>query len=341
MTTLVLSDLHLGSRSSILATPAVRERLFDRLAEADRVVLLGDVLALRHAPVREVLAAAAPFFKGLREAAREVVIVPGNHDHRLAEPLLEGPADQAPARLGLERIEPAEEGLAGELARMLEGCETTMAYPGLWIRPDVYAIHGHYLDCHITVPRPESVVAAGVEGFVGRLPDGPLTAEDYEGVLAPIYAFAYRRAQSGPRNGRGAPLASLSRRARAQGWRRIEGIGGLVAGALAVGAVAGLNRAGLGPFRTDLSIEELGRAGNRAMAEVVKRLGVEADHVVFGHTHHAGPSPGLLNAGSWVHDRMLVGDEGEDSPYWPGRIVEVEATGPPRLLSLMQSAAAR
>jgi hypothetical protein len=192
------------------------------------------------------------------------------------------------------------------------------------------------------VPRPESLAAAGVEGFVGRLPEGPLTAEDYESVLAPIYAFAYRRAQSGPRNGRGAPLASLGRRVRAQGWRRVEGIGGLVAGALAVGAVAGLNRAGLGPFRPDLSVEELGRAGDRAMAEVVRRLGVGADHVVFGHTHHAGESaPGLLNAGSWVHERMLIGDRGEDSPYWPGRYVTVDETGPPRLVSLMQPAVER
>ena len=344
MTTLVLSDLHLGYRSSTLATPAVRERLFERVAEADRVVLLGDLLSLRHAPVRDVLAAAAPFLDGLREVAEEVVIVPGNHDHRLAEPLLEGPADRRPEPLGLERIEPADRGLAGELARMLEGCETTLAYPGLWLRPDVYAIHGHYLDCHITVPRPESLVAAGVESWVGRLPDGPLVAEDYEGVLAPMYAFAYRNAQSGPRNGRGAPLASLSRRARVQGWRRVQGLSGLLAGALAVGAVAGLNRAGLGPFGTDLSVEELGCAGDRAMAEVVQRLGVDADHVIFGHTHHAGPAegaPALLNAGTWVHEPIVIGDDGDRSPYWPGRYVVVEESGPPRLESLMQSAAAR
>ena len=344
MTTLVLSDIHLGYRACILATPALRERLFERVAEADRVVLLGDLLSLRHAPLRDVIAAATPFLDGLREVAQRVVIVPGNHDHRLAEPLLEGPADRRPEPLGLERIEPAERGLAGELARMLEGCETSLAYPGLWLRPDVYAIHGHYLDCHSTVPRPESLVAAGVEGWVGRLPDGPLTAEDYEGVLAPMYAFAYRNAQSGPRNGRRAPLASLGRRARVQGWRRVQGISGLVAGAVAAGTVAGLNRAGLGPFRTDLSVEELGRAGNRAMGEVVSRLGVGAEHVIFGHTHHAGRvegAPALVNAGTWVHEPFVIGDDGERSPYWPGRYVVVEDSGPPRLMSLMQEAAAR
>ena len=27
-----------------------------------------------------------------------------------------------------------------------------LAYPGVWLRPDVYATHGHYVDLHITVP---------------------------------------------------------------------------------------------------------------------------------------------------------------------------------------------
>ena len=347
MTTLVLSDLHLGARSSILATPAVRARLLERLGDADQVVLLGDVLSLRDAPVRDVLTAAGPFLDGLAEAAhgRRVVIVPGNHDHRLAEPLLEaGPTDRRPSPLGLERIHEPESGLAAELCRRLGGCEVVVAYPGLWIRPDVYAIHGHYLDCHITVPRPESLVAAGVEGIVGRLPQGRLTAEDYEAVLAPMYAFAYRRAQSEPRNGRRAPLASLGRRARVQGWRQVQGAGGLVAGALAVGAVAGLNRAGLGPFRADLSADGLGRAGQSAMGEVVARLGVDAEHVVFGHTHHAGAvagEPRLVNPGSWVHDRRLIGDEGDRSPYWPGRYVTVGHSGPPEIESVMAEAAAR
>ena len=29
------------------------------------------------------------------------------------------------------------------------------AFPGLWLRPDVYATHGHYLDCHLTIPTME------------------------------------------------------------------------------------------------------------------------------------------------------------------------------------------
>ena len=40
--------------------------------------------------------------------------------------------------------------------------ELTLAYPGLRLRPDVYATHGHYLDLHLTVPRLESIAASAM-----------------------------------------------------------------------------------------------------------------------------------------------------------------------------------
>ena len=105
------------------------------------------------------------------------------------------------------------------------------------------------------------------------------------------------------------------------------------------GAVGLLNRAGLGPFDTDLSGEELRRAGLRAMNEVVRGLGIEAAHVVFGHTHRPGPLPGdsaaewgrLVNCGSWLHQAAFLDGAPLDSPYWPGTAVWVDASGPPRL----------
>ena len=55
------------------------------------MVLLGDVLELRELPLASVLESARAFFEELGEAmaGRPVILVPGNHDHRLAEPLLE------------------------------------------------------------------------------------------------------------------------------------------------------------------------------------------------------------------------------------------------------------
>ena len=53
-----------------------------------------------------------------------------------------------PVPLGVEQlIEPAAASPALELiASWASPARTRVAYPGLWLRPDVYAIHGHYLD---------------------------------------------------------------------------------------------------------------------------------------------------------------------------------------------------
>ena len=63
-----------------------------------------------------------------------------------------------------------------------------------------------------------------------------------------------------------------------------------LAGAFPV-AIAALNKAGLGSFDADISTDELRRAGLRAMGEVAARLGLGDAHVIFGHTHRAGPRP--------------------------------------------------
>ena len=62
-----------------------RERgaLLEALPGFDRLVLLGDVLELRHGPVREALAAATPVLRELGSAVAEVVVLAGNHDHGL------------------------------------------------------------------------------------------------------------------------------------------------------------------------------------------------------------------------------------------------------------------
>jgi hypothetical protein len=119
-------------------------------------------------------------------------------------------------------------------------------------------------------------------------------------------------------------------------------------------AVAALNRAGLGPLRTNISTEELRRAGLRAMGEVADRLGLGDAYVVFGHTHRAGPLAGdvesewrgrggarLVNSGCWTYDLAFLGRASGEAPYWPGTCVIVEDEGPPTLgrLLLTRSAA--
>ncbi len=160
----------------------------------------------------------------------------------------------------------------------------------------------------------------------------------YEAILAPLYAWIHAAAQRPP-EGRAAAGAGRSGVA----WRALTATGRRPLRARALGlafpaAIALLNRAGLGPVRADLSGPGLRRGGLHGMREALDRLGVGAPHVVFGHTHRAGPLPdddpaewhGLVNAGCWVRDPAFARAPG--GPYWPGTAVEVADAGPARLL---------
>ncbi len=71
--TAIISDLHLGvaSDEDVLRDPAVRRILFEEIAGADRLVLLGDVVELRNLPIGPSLRRARPFFEELGEALGE------------------------------------------------------------------------------------------------------------------------------------------------------------------------------------------------------------------------------------------------------------------------------
>jgi hypothetical protein len=344
--TAIISDLHLGANASVLGIPAVRDRLLAELQDVDELVLLGDVVALRAGTVREVMARAEASLVALGEAmaSRRIVIVPGNHDHALTASLRS--VNGLEATLTEHLDEPMR-----TLATWMRDCELVLAYPGVWIRPDVYATHGHYLDCHITVPRLETLSVAAIQAMITALPLEPQVA-DYEAVLAPLYAFHNARART--RRRAVPPTAGSGMRARIldAGTKYLvggDGSGGLRARAALVAAgaaVAGLNRSGVGHFKARMSPAAIRHGGFTAMSEVVDRLGIEAEHVIFGHTHGAGPLPGeppwtlrggtrLTNSGSWVFAPELITDEGAGDPYWPGTCVLVSETGEPELRPLL------
>jgi hypothetical protein len=322
----------------------------------ERLVLLGDALELRQGPLREALAVARPLFAAFGAALGpegEIVLVPGNHDHALVAPWLERRRrDGAPPPLGLaEQATWASDDAVAVLADACAPARLTLAYPGMWLRDDVYATHGHYLDRHITVPTIERLSAGAMGRIVGALPDGAVVPDDYEAALAPIYAWSYTLAQHARERATGTYGLSL------RAWRTIAGNGHRplrrrTLAALFPLTVMAVNRAGLGPLRADISGAELGRAGVRAMGEAVDRLRVPARHVLFGHTHRAGPragdapadwtSPGgvaLHNSGCWVHEhQFLAGAEPYESPYWPGVALRVGAEGPPERVHLLGDA---
>lgn len=346
-TTLILSDLHLGMRSGqdLMRRPEIRARLLERLDGIDRVVLLGDAVELRHGPIAGQLAAAEPFFRELGEAMAdgEVVLVPGNHDHRLLAAWHERRRVEG-AALGLEqRIAPRAGEPGATLAGWLWPARFTFAYPGLWLRDGVYAIHGHYLDRHVTIPTIERLAIGGIGWFSGPFPDAP-GPDDYEAALAPLYALAHELAQGiGAGAAQRRSIVRMLKGGRGDRPPRLGALGPALGPVLAV-----LNRAGLGPLRRDVGIRDLEAAGLAAMREVADRLVPEASHVVFGHLHRAGPRAGddpaawrassgtqLVNTGTWVRERRLLADPAGERGYWPGTAVLVEPTGPPRVLHVL------
>jgi hypothetical protein len=318
-------------------------------------VLLGDVLELRHGPLRDALAVAQGPLTELGAAVRsdcEIVITPGNHDHDLLDPWFERRSRRgAPAALSLETAADHRRGEPlATLAGWLGADRVRVSYPGVWLRGDVYATHGHYADAHLTMPTLERLAAGVMTRIVGLGPEGPLSIEDYEAVLSPIYAWIHALAQRLEPQ-RGGHLHGGSVR----GWRALSGPErrGLRRRAMAAGypaAILGLNRLGLGPLRAELSGAALRRAGLRGIEEVVTRLGVSASYVIFGHTHRAGPLTAddasewrtatgaqLVNTGCWIQEPSFLGSDPGRSPYRVGFAVWVGDDGPPELVNLLDA----
>lgn len=356
--TAVVSDLHLGAVGGrdIARRPGALDRLAAGLEGADRVVLLGDVLELRHRPVAELLGLVRPFVEELGDtlAGRPVTIVPGNHDHALAEPWL-ARLQLAGEALGAENEwpvgSPEADGPAGVIASWLPRSDVTLAYPGLTLAPGVYATHGHYLDVHLTVPRLESIAASAMLRMTGRDTECE-SADDFEALLAPLYGF-YAGLAQGASGSTLARAGSVSRSV----WSGVTGAGQirrLLLGRVTIpAAVAALNRLRIGPFSPELTGAELRRSGLLSMGRVADVVAPAADHVIFGHTHRPGPLPGdnapewlslsgtrLWNSGSWYFEPAFVSARAERSPYWPGTVVWVEPGTAPRLDNSLRGFAA-
>lgn len=350
MRTAIVSDLHLGSATGedLLRDPTIRRALLEEVAGADRLVLLGDALELRELPLARVLELTRPFFEELGEAmaGSRVVLVPGNHDHRLAEPLLEEVA-LAGGKLGLEHRATLQGEPARRIAAWLGEAELSVAYPGLWLRDDVYATHGHYMDCHMTLPRLECLAAAAVMRAAGGPPD-PAAPSDYERVLRPIYGLFSGLTEAGMKPGANRPSerawrAFTSTRAESRVRRTVART------AFAAGLPASvwlLNRALRASFEPDLSSTAITRSGIDAATELARRLRIEAAHTITGHTHRAGPETGdapwrlpsgglLHNTGNWVFADAFHRPGAPPGPYWPGTVTWVGDEGPPRRVRVL------
>jgi hypothetical protein len=197
-------------------------------------------------------------------------------------------------------------------------------------------------------------LGAGLMTRVVREPaGGPAAAEDYEATLGPMYDWIDSVAE-GFASDHGFGMGGFQVRA----WRALAEPGGAHHPLVRVrraglkvafpALIALLNRTGFGPLDANVSGHELRRAGLRACGEVLARLKVPARHVIFGHTHRAGPlerddrgewtaptGAALVNSGSWVNEAGLVGPDPSNSPYRPGFCVVIDDDGPPQLRNLL------
>ena len=278
-TTVLISDLHLGatSRARRPAAPA-DPRAPARGDRARRCRAARPARRHARAPRRAARPSAARRARVLRARSarrsrrREVVLVPGNHDHRLLGPWLERTGEgDAPARARrARRAEPHS--VREAIADWLGEPRLEVRYPGIWVR-----------DGRVRDPRPlprQPHHAADDRAALGRRrstgsaacrPAGARPPHDYEKVHAPVYDLIFNLAQGGRNLGAtrrdralsGAADLGDDRRRLRQGpddprqAARLRG---------RPGDASGLERAGIGRFDRDFSIAEIGRAGVEAHA---------------------------------------------------------------------------
>ncbi len=312
--TLVISDLHLGSRlgRDTLRRPAVLSVLVDALRDVDRLVLLGDTVELLEARGAKAMAAARPVLEALGTALgrdREIVFVPGNHDHALVRPWVR--ERQAAGRgIGLaSRVPLRSSARLREVAGWLAPARVEVRYPGVWLGDRVWATHGHYLDRHVFLLGSGPEAGAGALAYEGA-PGVALSALadlDLPPVVGETLDFAVQAAH----------------------WTA----------ALTVPAAARLTRGTLAPLSAGALGFQFRFAGLPAFVTVTERLRVPADHVIFGHLHRGGAwsigGRDFLNSGSWVYEPLLLAGAHPPHAYWPGGAVLVEDGVPPRTVGLL------
>jgi len=332
--TLVVSDLHLGSRlgRDVLRRDAALDALLAALRDVDRLVLLGDVVELMEGRAIRAMEAAEPVLRAIGARVgrgREIVVVPGNHDGPLVRRWLR--ATGGPAAVDAAIPADATPALA-RVTAWLGPAAVRVRYPGVWLADGTWATHGHYLDRHLL---PESGYGIA-RGLLGRLPRDGAAPVEYERAGGPSVTHV-EAALAGrlPR-----PLAAA-----------VDDLAEVLRAATMPGARRRMFRRRLAPLTALVLGAQMRRASIPALARVVHRLGVDSEWVVFGHVHRCGPLPGddlrrwrgpggrprIANSGSWIYEPLLLHRAARPPhPYWPGGAVLLEDGRDPRALCLLE-----
>jgi UDP-2,3-diacylglucosamine pyrophosphatase LpxH len=310
--------------------PGPRARLLDALQDVDRLVVLGDLTELMNLHPQRSLAAAEPVVRDIGRrlgADREVMLIPGNHDAPLTRAWVRAQGRE------LRRDGTVSTDATPALARVaswLSPARVRVHYPGAWLADDVWATHGHYIDRHLF---PESAFGL-LRPARGRDTPGSARPSDYERSRRghePLQARFLRR-----------PLATM-----------LEATADMIRVAALPAVPRLLMNARMAPVNARIIDLQMRRSAIPAMARVARRLGVQADWIVFGHVHRNGPQAGedtalwrdtrtsFLNTGSWLYEPLLVDRVTPPHPYWPGGAVLLEPGRDPRALNLLDGLGAR
>jgi UDP-2,3-diacylglucosamine pyrophosphatase LpxH len=333
--TLVISDLHIGSRlgRDVLRHPEALAALLDALDGVDRLVLLGDVVELAEGRPRQAMKVAEPILRAIGArvgAERELILVPGNHDAGLTRTWLRAQG----AALTVDAVVPHDASRAlRAVTSWLAPARVEVRAPGVWLSPRVFATHGHHLDRHLL---PEAAWGLGRRR----------AARGDDAVVGP---GAYERRRPG-RGARVSVEARLTRILPRPLATLVEDAAELLRAAtmpsprrLHPHRIAWLTRRLLGA--------QMQRASIPALLHATARLGVEAEWIVFGHVHRNGPRAGddpalwsgpgghprVANTGSWIYEPLLLHRGTPPHPYWPGGAILLDDDGDPEPVGLLDA----
>ena len=273
MATLVISDLHLGSRlgRDVLRRPEALEALLAALDGVERLVLLGDVVELLEGRPREAMDVAEPVLRALGVrlgSAAEVIVVPGNHDAGFVRPWLRA-RDGA---LGVDISHPARrDARAGPVDVVARARAGARELPRRLARRSRL---GHARALPRSPPAARGVAYGVARGLLGRLPRDGATPADYEGGPSATRVEALLTRWL-PR-----PLAEL-----------MDELAELLRAATMPGSPRRVLGRRLAPFAQRALGAQMRRASIPALARVVHRLGVDADWSCSGTSIAAGRWP--------------------------------------------------
>jgi UDP-2,3-diacylglucosamine pyrophosphatase LpxH len=323
--TLVISDLHIGSRlgRDVLRHPEALAVLLEALDDVDRLVLLGDVVELAEGRPREAMRIAEPILRSIGRRMgpeRPIVLVPGNHDRSLTRAW----AVRQGAALQPDSLAPHDASRTLEtVLEWLYPAEVEVRTPGVWLTPRIFAHHGHYLDKHLAPQSAWGRLKPEVRG--GRAPSP-----------VPVVTYERRRTPRPPRR-LPRPLATL-REATTELLR-----------ARTMPSPRKLQPHRVAPVTRVLLGRQMQHAAIPALVHAMTRIGVnDPEWLIFGHVHRLGPLPSdnpslwtsgtthIANTGSWIYEPLLLHNSSPPHPYWPGGALLIEdAKSDPQPISLL------